>query len=193
MKRRLQMICNSQTFHGFRKAWKNGTLSTSDPVYQKARAIAVSLARSWNLPPDMAEELLQNALIALNSCKQRPDSVSSYIRQVIRNDIYGMWRKGGKNRPLSLDDEAMKYLPDNNALRDFQEVFRGLSCRKGFGKILASRPQLQKDIIEYLIDCDMEGRVSRASVIRHLKHTHSRNSIITAYNRVVDLIASIRT
>lgn len=178
-------FCTIGNFEKFQQKWRDRSLDGADPIVRKAKAIADAQAWSWNLPSGAAADLLQTVLLVLSGLKQAPDFPAAYIRQTILSEIHSTWRKNGRSTVRSINEPANRNLLDETSELAIDLVEREMRSDRFMTEFVNTRPEVQRKISKFLIDCDAERRVSKARVIRHFAGTYKKSEIESAYDRLV--------
>jgi hypothetical protein len=172
-----------RSYQEFLQQWDIGTLTEANEVYQKVDKRSLKVCWSYNRPGE-APDVCHTCLVALAKGQyKKGHSLDGYISKIISNEVISMWKATGRGRAVAIDDNEI----DAKASRVAEETLRRIFSERHMKQLLASRPELQKEIIEVIIGFDSDKPPSIRQVTKELKKTgnyYSKYRIGDAFDRL---------
>jgi DNA-directed RNA polymerase specialized sigma24 family protein len=179
----IQLENDQKLYQEFLEAWRSGTLDESNSVYQRVMQISLEICKKYNFEEDV-EGIRQSCFLALAKGQYKgKSSLKIYIWKIMLNELKRRW---GKNKKIvEIDDKLI----DERSARIEEEVIRRMSSEKHMEKLLASRPELQRKIIQLIIGFEKERVPKRREIIREIQKSsegkYSRYTIERAFDYFV--------
>ena len=153
------------SYQVFLRLWKIGTLTEDDEIYRKVENASSKICRSYERPERMMD-VCHTCLVALAKGQYKKGcSLNTYLAGILKTEIISMWSLADEVNADAVVESRIR----ERSSRVIEEVFRRLSSEKHMKSLMASRPDLRRNIVELIIASDCYGIPLQNKLIQTLK------------------------